>query len=104
MSNPTSFTLEANPGTDIWRKPPTTNVWNGKSFVPPVSLVPKRWAPLAIANVALLDIRQSQKLTGNNSTYIAHFYRSAEEVPVSTRDILGLLDRTLRPSGPPSRA
>ncbi|KAI0553046.1 hypothetical protein F4679DRAFT_33426 [Xylaria curta] len=22
------FTLQANPGTDIWRKPPTTNVWN----------------------------------------------------------------------------
>ncbi|KAI0862725.1 hypothetical protein F4860DRAFT_471593 [Xylaria cubensis] len=22
------FTLEANPGTDIWRKPPTTNVWS----------------------------------------------------------------------------
>ncbi|KAJ2970106.1 hypothetical protein NUW58_g9799 [Xylaria curta] len=24
----TSFTLQANPGTDIWRKPPSTNVWN----------------------------------------------------------------------------
>ncbi|KAI0181110.1 hypothetical protein GGR52DRAFT_522954 [Hypoxylon sp. FL1284] len=24
----TSFTLEAAPGTDIWRKPPTTNIWN----------------------------------------------------------------------------
>ncbi|KAI1384474.1 uncharacterized protein F4822DRAFT_415325 [Hypoxylon trugodes] len=23
-----SFVLEAAPGTDIWRKPPTTNVWN----------------------------------------------------------------------------
>ncbi|KAI1742293.1 hypothetical protein F4680DRAFT_45811 [Xylaria scruposa] len=23
-----AFTLQANPGTDIWRKPPTTNVWN----------------------------------------------------------------------------
>ncbi|KAI0816702.1 hypothetical protein GGR55DRAFT_628256 [Xylaria sp. FL0064] len=26
--NTSSFTLRANPGTDIWRKPPTTNVWN----------------------------------------------------------------------------
>ncbi|XXG96766.1 hypothetical protein Hte_003057 [Hypoxylon texense] len=24
----TSFVLEAAPGTDIWRKPPTTNIWN----------------------------------------------------------------------------
>ncbi|KAI3336627.1 hypothetical protein HD806DRAFT_12579 [Xylariaceae sp. AK1471] len=24
----TPFTLQADPGTDIWRKPPTTNVWN----------------------------------------------------------------------------
>ncbi|KAI0476877.1 hypothetical protein F4859DRAFT_66057 [Xylaria cf. heliscus] len=23
-----TFTLQANPGTDIWRKPPSTNVWN----------------------------------------------------------------------------
>ncbi|ORY70143.1 uncharacterized protein BCR38DRAFT_455005 [Pseudomassariella vexata] len=23
-----TFTLEAGPGTDIWKKPPTTNVWN----------------------------------------------------------------------------
>ncbi|KAI1433402.1 hypothetical protein GGR50DRAFT_505360 [Xylaria sp. CBS 124048] len=22
------FTIQANPGTDIWRKPPSTNVWN----------------------------------------------------------------------------
>ncbi|KAI1310886.1 hypothetical protein F5Y03DRAFT_9012 [Xylaria venustula] len=29
MANSNSpFTLQANPGTDIWRKPPTTNVWN----------------------------------------------------------------------------
>ncbi|KAI3343552.1 hypothetical protein F4824DRAFT_440284 [Ustulina deusta] len=27
-SSPSSFTLQANPGTDIWRKPPTTNAWN----------------------------------------------------------------------------
>ena len=24
-----SFVLEAGPNTDIWRKPPTTNVWSG---------------------------------------------------------------------------
>ncbi|KAI8626810.1 hypothetical protein F5Y19DRAFT_190395 [Xylariaceae sp. FL1651] len=23
-----TFTLQAEPGTDIWRKPPTTNIWN----------------------------------------------------------------------------
>ncbi|KAI0405379.1 hypothetical protein F4802DRAFT_597211 [Xylaria palmicola] len=27
-TNTSSFTLQANPGTDIWRKPPSTNVWN----------------------------------------------------------------------------
>ncbi|RYP09749.1 hypothetical protein DL764_001084 [Monosporascus ibericus] len=27
-SDTAPFTLEAGPGTDIWRKPPSTNVWN----------------------------------------------------------------------------
>ncbi|KAI1122686.1 hypothetical protein F5Y10DRAFT_253445 [Nemania abortiva] len=27
-ANSSAFTLQANPGTDIWRKPPTTNIWN----------------------------------------------------------------------------
>ncbi|GAP88481.1 hypothetical protein SAMD00023353_1701680 [Rosellinia necatrix] len=27
-ANTSSFTLQANPGTDIWRKAPSTNVWN----------------------------------------------------------------------------
>ncbi|KAI0013891.1 hypothetical protein F4779DRAFT_561783 [Xylariaceae sp. FL0662B] len=27
-TTPTAFTLEAEPGTDIWRKPPAADVWN----------------------------------------------------------------------------
>ncbi|KAI1826237.1 hypothetical protein F4861DRAFT_120680 [Xylaria intraflava] len=27
-TDPSPFVLQANPGTDIWRKPPSTNVWN----------------------------------------------------------------------------
>lgn len=28
-----AFSLEALAGTDIWRKPPTTNVWNGAELL-----------------------------------------------------------------------
>lgn len=30
MTPPNTFTITAAPGTDIWRKPPTTDVFNGK--------------------------------------------------------------------------
>lgn len=33
MSTPT-FTIIAAPSTDIWRKPPTTDVYNGKPPTP----------------------------------------------------------------------
>lgn len=33
MSTPT-FTITAAPSTDIWRKPPTTDVYNGKPPTP----------------------------------------------------------------------
>jgi hypothetical protein len=29
MAPKDTFTITANPGTDIWRKPPTTDVFNG---------------------------------------------------------------------------
>lgn len=29
----TSFTIKASPGTDIWRKPPSTDVFNGICFL-----------------------------------------------------------------------
>ena len=31
-TTPVAFSLEAPAGTDIWRKPPTTDVWNGKGL------------------------------------------------------------------------
>lgn len=34
MSN-TSFTLSAGPGTDVWKKPPTTNIYNGLYILMP---------------------------------------------------------------------
>ncbi|KAI0528006.1 hypothetical protein F5B22DRAFT_15467 [Xylaria bambusicola] len=48
MSSNTPFTLEANPGTDIWRKPPTTNVWN---------------APISRTSTGLLKKFQSARVT-----------------------------------------
>ena len=32
MSASDTFTIRAAPGTDIWRKPPTTNIYNGISI------------------------------------------------------------------------
>ncbi|KAI0199617.1 hypothetical protein F4808DRAFT_432277 [Astrocystis sublimbata] len=43
-----SFTLQANPGTDIWRKPPTTNVFN---------------APISHTSTNLLKKFQSARVT-----------------------------------------
>ncbi|KAI6087497.1 hypothetical protein F4821DRAFT_235951 [Hypoxylon rubiginosum] len=42
------FTLEAAPGTDIWRKPPTTNIWN---------------APISRTSSGLLKKFQSARVT-----------------------------------------
>ncbi|OTA89557.1 hypothetical protein M434DRAFT_79168 [Hypoxylon sp. CO27-5] len=42
------FVLEAAPGTDIWRKPPTTNIWN---------------APISRTSSGLLKKFQSARLT-----------------------------------------
>ncbi|KAI1765111.1 hypothetical protein GGR53DRAFT_287754 [Hypoxylon sp. FL1150] len=44
----TSFTLEAAPGTDIWRKPPSTNIWN---------------APISRTSSGLLKNFQSARVT-----------------------------------------
>ncbi|KAI4868981.1 hypothetical protein F4820DRAFT_77746 [Hypoxylon rubiginosum] len=44
----TSFVLEAAPGTDIWRKPPTTNIWN---------------APISRTSSGLLKKFQSARVT-----------------------------------------
>lgn len=46
MSTPT-FTITAAPATDIWRKPPTTDVYNGKlpTPLPPPTLLPHHKTP-----------------------------------------------------------
>jgi regulation of enolase protein 1 (concanavalin A-like superfamily) len=36
------FTITANPGTDIWRKPPTTDVFNAPTALPPAGPHPQR--------------------------------------------------------------
>ncbi|KAI1368390.1 hypothetical protein F5Y08DRAFT_295677 [Xylaria arbuscula] len=48
MSSNVSFTLQANPGTDIWRKPPHTNVWN---------------APISRTSTGLLNKFRSARVT-----------------------------------------
>jgi hypothetical protein len=35
MTPKDTFTITAGPGTDIWRKPPTTDVFNGNDPNPP---------------------------------------------------------------------
>ncbi|KAL2133070.1 hypothetical protein VTI74DRAFT_2974 [Chaetomium olivicolor] len=37
-----TFTITANPGTDIWRKPPSTDVFNAPTALPPSSPSPLR--------------------------------------------------------------
>lgn len=37
-----SCNISAAPGTDIWRKPPNVNVFNGTPFPPPLSDLPRR--------------------------------------------------------------
>jgi hypothetical protein len=38
ITSSSSFTLQAEPNTDIWRKPPTTNTWSGKFILSFLSL------------------------------------------------------------------
>ncbi|KAK4044153.1 hypothetical protein C8A01DRAFT_12443 [Parachaetomium inaequale] len=42
MAPTDTFTITANPGTDIWRKPPTTDVFNAPTALPPPGPHPLR--------------------------------------------------------------
>ncbi|KAK3306686.1 uncharacterized protein B0T15DRAFT_510038 [Chaetomium strumarium] len=42
MAPTDTFTITAGPGTDIWRKPPTTDVFNAPTALPPPGVQPLR--------------------------------------------------------------
>lgn len=86
------FTIRAAPGTDIWRKPPTTNIYNGIA----ATLTPLIPFPTNIIT------NHTQHSSPNSRSPLSPFPRSPNLLPLRPRLFLLSLARTLRPSRDPT--
>ncbi|KAK4125758.1 hypothetical protein N657DRAFT_678812 [Parathielavia appendiculata] len=79
MAPTDTFTITAAPGTDIWRKPPTTDVFNAPTALPPAGPTPLRTSgPLASFRSARLSFNFTPEEQYDQGGILLSFRRSTD--------------------------